>query len=239
MTRSGFTLGRPAAALCLALLAACREGPTTVSTEAGRLAAAETFSHHAGGKGASAEFSMIDGLGVQTDVVISAHEGFRPAGGGAAGPRETQTSMGIQVRQFDSACPPSVAGCPRAAPDLLTVGHLELDRSSFSMPAISSGASARLRAQIVVLDRSSDSPVDLSIDLTWTCTGKVEHTNRHHAVTLPAGEEVDVLSVQFTRCDASASGNVSDGVTNFVQGPSARAFLIADNLIEVEVRRGG
>jgi hypothetical protein len=192
---------------------------------------------HAGSVGARAEFSMIDEAGVQTDVRINVSRSFNPAPGGrGAGPPESQTRMHVGIQQFDSACPPSVAGCPRPVPDARSpVGHT-LDASSFHFPAISRGARVTVNTTIPVIDRSSSSSFDVLVDLTWVCTGEVERTVTHHSFGTPS-EERDVKSLQQVRCAARATGVVSDGMTHFVGGPSESAGLHSDNLVEIEVRR--
>ncbi len=206
--------------LVILVLAACQDIPTDTATQSGQLLAAETFSHHAGLACARAEFSKVDGAGVQTDVGISVCREFNPAGdGGHAGPPESRTHMGIGINEFRS--------------DLVF-----LDASSFHFPAISRGARATLNATVNVHDRSSPPlSFDVLIDVTWVCTGEVEREARHDVFGTP-GEDVDVGADQLVRCAASATGVVSDGVTDFIGGPSQSAEMRSENLVEVEVSTG-
>jgi hypothetical protein len=210
-------------ALVIPVLAACGDVPTDTATQSGQLSAAETFSFHVRSACADAAFSMVDGVGAQTDVEIDVCTDSHPARDGKAGPPESRTHMSIGIN----------IGINR-----FRSGQVILDASSFHFPAISRGARATLNATVNVHDISfPTSSFDVLIDVTWVCTGEVEREVSHHAFGTP-GEDVDVQSYQVVRCAASATGVVSDDGTDFIGGPSESAEMRSENLVEVEVSTG-
>ena len=87
-------------------------------------------------------------------------------------------------------------------------------------PALST---ARLNATVEVFDQASWSPVQISIDLTWTGSGTIDRIRTLHTTVVPAYHELGKFF--GTVREAQATGSVSDGIVNLTPSPSVFAML--------------
>ena len=83
--------------------------------------------------------------------------------------------------------------------------------------------SATLNAVVPAFDSVLMAPVNLSVNLTWTGSGPLNHGSSHSHFQGP-GFIVNSRSSGFFR-PAVASGSVSDGITNFTPEPSIAATI--------------
>ena len=177
---------------------------------------------------AVAVFSSVDEAGMQTDVFIVAEDS---KGRSAPDPViDPSSGLELHIFRFDSACPPSIGGCP--AHTMIGRAFVRpLADKDFQAPAISPGSSARLSTTVSVFDQVANSFFDVLIDLTWVCIGEVDRSNYPRHFVLP-GISVEIESVQNTGfCSAEASGSISDGLTNFTPEPSLSSYSGWDTLM--------
>ena len=84
--------------------------------------------------------------------------------------------------------------------------------------------SATLRTTVQVTDYVTNTSFDVWVDLTWTGTGEITKLRTHYTDNPYPGCHVNLVLLEEYR-SATASGTVSDGVTNFTMEPSDQANL--------------
>lgn len=90
--------------------------------------------------------------------------------------------------------------------------------------------SATLNTTISAVDEVSNTPVDISINLSWTCTTSPTHSVFHnHSSSLTSVENIHIIG---TICfSATVSGTVSDISTNFTPENSSLFGFISDTRV--------
>jgi hypothetical protein len=96
---------------------------------------------------------------------------------------------------------------------VFAIGNATLSDSDFEVSK--KLESARLITTIEVSDSVSGSSFDVSIDVTWTATG--QPVKQKLFVQTRSADFFQIFKSSGTFADASASGTVSDGTTNFIQ----------------------
>ncbi len=150
------------------------------------------------GNSADAFFSSFDGC-VLTEVSIFASEGVFKSGPGR-GTESSATSLFIS--QFDFCADAQV---------LAAEGFADLSPSDFEVA--NKLSSATLDATVNVFDFVSGSSFDVDVNLTWTATGGLSRQNVNNHFTSP-GCKVH-SRFRGTSREATVSGSISDGSTNF------------------------
>ena len=94
-------------------------------------------------------------------------------------------------------------------------------------------ASASLQATIPVSDESGNPLFDVSVNTTWTATGPIMRQNQ--SVHFHTKGLIDNLHLNAALRDATASGTVSIGTTNFTPEPPTFALIASVNYGEVTI----
>ena len=172
------------------------------------LQAGENF--HFRGKTVDASFTTTSGGGcIVTSVYVFATEGRLQSPPGPGNP-QTYAYVGVTRVNVCTSTPLLSAYGSTTLTDqqLQFSGRLE---------------SAALNMVVPAFDSVLMTPVNVSVNLTWTGTGPLNHGNSHsHFQGL--GFIINSRSSGFFR-PAVASGNVSDGITNFTTEPSINATI--------------
>jgi hypothetical protein len=94
---------------------------------------------------------------------------------------------------------------------------------------------ATLGTTINATDAITGAPLQLSINLTWTCTEPATQSVGHTYVREPGS----IVTSRFRGllCPAQAAGTLSDGASNFTPAPSAYAALLQAGGSFVKVMR--
>jgi hypothetical protein len=84
--------------------------------------------------------------------------------------------------------------------------------------------SATLNTTVPLFNYTTNSTLEVSIDLTWTGTGEIQKS-RYHSHGSPSPGCHSNLLIQEAYRSAYAAGTVSDGTTNFTPEPADQANL--------------
>jgi len=160
------------------------------------------------GKSATAFFFSTDGC-VETAVfVFASDDRFQSP----PGPGDVVSGASIFISRFDFCTGELLMDASGfaslAAPDFQVIGNLN---------------SATLDTTIEVCDFVSGSCFPVSIDLTWTGTGGLSRENSHFHFQSPGFNINSHFNGRFR--NAEASGNVSDGATNFTPASTLSAQI--------------
>jgi len=157
-------------------------------------------------------FSEADG--VQTSTFVDAHDDAfsDPFGGTFEG-----SSVFIFISQFNPGNP----GNPGDDVTRNFDGVAELAPDQFQVSA--DLGSATLNAVVTVCERPSGACFDVTVNLTWAGTGDAHNNSGVSNQRIDRCRIHSTFSGSFR--DATATGTVSDGSTDFVSGPSDFAQL--------------
>jgi hypothetical protein len=161
-----------------------------------------------GGSGseAHASFSSESG-GVQTFTFVDAHdESFSGPGGSFEG-----SFVFIDITQFD----------PGTNVTRSFVGDAELAPNQFQVSGDLSLAT--LDAEVTVCERRGTECLDLTVDITWSGTGQTRTASGKSKTSINGCRIHSTFSNPFR--DATATGTVSDGTTNYTPDPSDFATI--------------
>jgi len=150
---------------------------------------------------ATASFSSIDELGIQTDVFVYTTEEI-DLGAGGKPESNTFVLMGIEKSNILSA------ECGPLAADVQISGTLD---------------AATLTGTFDCFDFFSETSFGVSVNLTWTATGAPRTT--HVRDIQSSFGVIDVTLTNATSRPAVASGSVSDGSINFTPNSSVSADI--------------
>jgi len=167
---------------------------------------------------ATAFFSSTDPSGcIVTSVSISTEELFPSPPETASG-----TWIGYEISRRD-VCTETVL--------LDTEGSTTIAGSDFQVS--SNLDTATLNTTLSVYDYVNETAFDVSINLTWTGTGRLTHQNYTFHHNTPDCHFNGHFNGPFRA--AVASGTVSDGTTNFTREPSVEAAIGSSNSGSVSV----
>ena len=173
-------------------------------------ASAETMHFKVRGQEAVAAFSSIDSTGcILTSAFVAAIDADVKT---SPGPGEPDSRSFVIVSRYDR--------CTH-------VELLDAFGENTALPAdafvISELESATLLATIDVVDQVSGTSFPLSLDLNWTATGETGRVRDHYQLKTPAFS----VNAKFnaTSREASATGTISDGSTNYTSTPADFALL--------------
>ena len=170
------------------------------------------------GTSARAGFSTTDPTGcVQTSVFVAGAEGSVKAEPGA--PTPTGAAAFLDLEQFDFC----------TGTGLVVFGDFT---EGVSFEANSTLTRARLQGTLHGRDDITGEAVDVTVDLTWTGTGKLIRQSSRERFQLPG-----ILVFQSSRHvlrEATASGAVSVGGVNFTPDPSEFASIGGDTELEID-----
>jgi hypothetical protein len=93
--------------------------------------------------------------------------------------------------------------------------------------------SARLQAIVPLTDQVTGNTFTVSVDMSWTATTSVIRTRENE--TDHIGNSILTIEGTFFNRDASASGTVSDGTTNFTPSPAYLAQLARLTVASMEI----
>lgn len=160
------------------------------------------------GESVSAFFSSIDGC-VETNVFVSATEGNFQSSPGRPSP---VSDLFLFISQYDFCTDTLLLSADAFA--VLSDEEFEVARKL---------ASATLITTVTAFEHVSETPFDVSVDLTWTAVGPLSRQNNKSHFSTPGCKILSRFkgSSRF----AEASGSVSDGTTNFTPEPSVDAFI--------------
>jgi hypothetical protein len=168
------------------------------------------------GETADAFFFSEDGGGIQTFVSVFASDGVSQSPPGRPG-RSSQVFVSIFRFDPNAPCDPD---CP--PPLLEAFGAAQLEDSDFS--ASSKLESASLTATVEVFDFVSGNSFPVSINLDWDGIGDLARGNSHSHSKSPGCQFNSRFQGSFR--SAEATGNISEGGTEFTQGePSEGASI--------------
>jgi hypothetical protein len=184
-------------------------------------ASAETLRFRLRGQEAVAGFSSTDPTGcIVSHVFVAAMDAGVKTGPGQTEPHSRTMAI---VSQYDT-CTNHVLldgfGETLLPPDAFVISDLE---------------SATLNATIEVVDQANGSSFPLSVNLTWAADGDTSRVKDHFHMKSP----VFTVNAKFSAVsrEATASGTISDGATNFTPAPADFALLNAIKSGVLEVTR--
>jgi len=184
-------------------------------------AGAETLHFSFRGLEAEAFFDSVDGC-VETSVDVFAVDGRTKSGPGQPA---AESVAAIFISQFD-VC---TGGLLLAADGFatLTPNQFQIDKQL---------TAATLNATIEVTDFVSGTVFPVDVSVSWTGTGAIVTVKDRFHLTAP-GFKVNSRFDGTTR-DATASGTVSNGTTNFTPEPAVFADLRSVKQGEVDIIHG-
>jgi len=171
-----------------------------------RAVGTETLHFSFDGLFADATFGSTDPSGcVSTVVDLLANDGRSRTG---TGQPEVAASAIIIVSQFDNCTQTLLVAADGSA--VLGPGALQIDNKL---------TAASLTATIEVFDFVSGASFPVDVNVSWTGVGGTTSARTHIRQTLPGFK----INERFDRTfrEATASGTVSDGTTNFTPQPAA------------------
>jgi hypothetical protein len=183
-------------------------------------AGAETTHFSFKGAVAEAAFSSVDPSGcVVTDLFLFGLDGRRREGGDLV----RESMAGMSIRKVD----------------VCTDTQLVIAGGSSPVPAPAFQIDSRLRAATLnatleVFDFVSLTSFPVEVSVSWTGTGAIRREKQHFQVKRP-GLKANFRFDGLTR-DATASGTVSDGTTNFTPEPAVFADMYSVKTGEVVIR---
>jgi hypothetical protein len=185
---------------------------------AGPAAAGPPSKYNFRGETAGAGFSSSSDC-VDTSTYVAVGDAVR--GEGAS--QEAFSWVYVNIYQHD--------GCQDEIPHYID-GYRELEAADFVRGG---GRSATLATTVDAYDYQTDSPVQLTLDLSWTTTGvPVQYHNASHF----RSPSSSYSSHEGSRSrDATATGTVNDGITNYTPEPSEWAY-VGTNVIGGIIRFG-
>jgi hypothetical protein len=171
---------------------------------------------HSRGQSAWAFFSTTDPSGcVVTNVfVFASEEGFRSP----PEPGETSSWTEFAVSQFDVCTEPLTVLLDAEGFAVLSDSAFQVSRNLDSVMLHTTG---------IAFDEVTRTRFEVSIDLTWTGTGRLTHRNSTTHFNNPDCH----INAHYNNPyrDAQASGSISDGTTNFTPEPSLLAEISSIN----------
>jgi hypothetical protein len=176
--------------------------------------AADVLHFDSKGSNAFASFQSVDPSGcVETQVAVASHD--QTVRLGQPGPLQALPSVNVSILQRNRCTNTTLLSAgnndPRVAEDAIQVRKLE---------------SAALNATVEVLDFVTFRSFPVEISVSWTGVGAITKEKSHSHVTIP-GMKVN-MSFDGTFREATASGTVSDGVTNFTPEPAVSARISSE-----------
>lgn len=195
------------AVLALALASQSLSSPRTASAAAPLTGSSEGVSANA------SFFSDVDG--VQTSTFVDAfHETHSDPGG-----THEHSSVFVQIFEFDPGNPRN----PRDDTFRNFFGSAELAPGQLQVSEALDSATLNAGVLVCELPGGPSSPPTLNcfnvtIDLAWAGSGEVHNQSGKAIVRIDGCKIHDTFSSSFR--DATATGTVSDGSTDFVLGPS-------------------
>jgi hypothetical protein len=185
-----------------------------------RAAGAETLHFSFAGQTADATFFSTDPSGcVSTEVFLLVTDGRSKSG---SGPPTVAPSAIIIVSQADTCTQTVLIAADGTA--VLAPGQFQIDNQL---------TAATLTATIEVFDFVSGASFPLEVNVSWTGVGGLSSSKTHVHQTFP-GFKVNRRDDRTFR-DATASGTVSDGTTNFTPEPTTEAELASVKNGEVDI----
>jgi hypothetical protein len=186
-------------------------------------APAETLHFSFKGRLAEAFFSSTDASGcVLTEVYVAADDGRVKIDPGGA---EAESAAVIFISQFDTCTGTQLGAAEGTA--LLAPGAFQIDKEL---------TAATLSATIEVFDSVSDTSFPVQVNVSWTGVGDTTREKQRSHLTAPGFKSI--IRVDGTSREATASGTVTDGTTNFTPGPAVFAELHSSKLGSVDIIRG-
>lgn len=182
-------------------------------------AGAETRHFSFKGQFAEAAFHTEDSSGcIETFVTVIAEDGRSKQ----AGPPEATLRASVELFQFDSCSGKLLLSAFGLA--VLTPEQFQIDKQLNA---------ATLNATIEVTDFVSRSTFPVDVSLNWTGSGDIVSVKNHVQLKEPGFK----LNSRFTGTsrNATASGTVSDGTTNFTSQPAVFADMGSSKGGEVEI----
>jgi hypothetical protein len=137
------------------------------------------------------------------------------------GPPQASIGIGLSITQFNLCTGVSLVNAGGGSSEVTVTVARDL-------------STAHATGTLLVDDGTSGTSFPIIVDLTWTATGDPAHENVNPTVVIPGGT-VQHVSFNGTFREASASGTVSDGTTNYTPGPSSTAQIETDRNTQVTV----
>ena len=173
-----------------------------------RAAPAETLHFRFQGQTAEAFFSSIEGC-VATDVFVFAVDGSIKTGPGRP---TVESTASIFISQFDVCTGTELLAADGFA--VLAPGEFQIDQQL---------TAATLTATIEVFDFVSGTSFPVDVNVSWTGFGDTFSQKQRSHFTAPGFKANSRFDGTFRQ--ATASGTVTDGTTNFTPEPAVFAQL--------------
>ena len=188
-------------------------------------AATQVSVFHMQGQTALAFFDSFDTTGcIETSVFVGGSESlqlsFTTPQGGAP---QQMPNMFVEISQFDNCTGFLLVNVFATSP--VFDFHLAGDLSS-----------ATLTASLATVNEVTNTPLNLDVTMTWAGTGSTTRQATPSHFSAP-GLLVNGIVVGFNR-DATATGTITDGTTNFTPTPSTSALVSNVTSGEITVTLG-